>query len=197
MLKRKLTYGLSTVLLGMSLAAPASAECSATPTCGQNGGGGSESRAPVVSYDSAFYGFTTGVYGAVNLPFQSSDVTDMSIEPALPEGLQFNTATGGITGTPTTPTQGVSTFVIRAVNAAGQSGSTVIRIAVNPSMRASPTPEPSPSMAPVSSVTPSPSPAASPSVSPSPAVTQEETTGEGNGLIGRWISRLRAAKPTR
>lgn len=218
MLKTKLTCGLSTLLLGMSLAAPAgAATCnSERPTCGQNGTNPdapvrsdspaqNNTPAPVVSYDSSFYGFTVGVYGAINLPFHSSDVTDMSIEPALPAGLQFNTATGGITGTPTTPTQGVPAFVIRAVNSSGHSGSTVIRIAVNPARVApEPSPSPSPSMTPEPTASPLPTPDASvsptPAMSPTPTVSptpqeQQTQSGEGrqgNGLFARLIEKLRA-----
>lgn len=214
MLKLKWTYGMvSTLLLGVSLAAPAGAECTRpqdpcninTGGNGDNGNTGATGGKPAaISYDSNFYGFTTGIYGAVNLPFVS-EMTDMTIEPALPAGLMFNSSTGGITGTPTTPTEGVTAFLIHGCNSdRSRCASTVIRIAVNPARAiATPaptsTPGPSPSMTPMPSATPDVSPSATPthsaSPTPVPSATPGQTSAQKSGKARAWgsfLERLRA-----
>ncbi len=73
--------------------------------------------------------FTTGV--AVNISATTSGVvTSCAVSPALPAGLNFNTTTCAITGTPT----GISpatNYTITASNASG-SANTTVTIAVNP-----------------------------------------------------------------
>nr|MCS3816572.1 RHS repeat-associated protein [Mucilaginibacter sp. X4EP1] len=55
-----------------------------------------------------------------------------SISPALPAGLVFDRATGGISGVPTAATPSATTYNITAVNSLGPSPPATITLAVNP-----------------------------------------------------------------
>ncbi len=70
-----------------------------------------------INYAGAPFSLPRGV--AVNLPpTVSGFVANYSISPALPAGLSFSTATGVISGTPTTSTAAVS-YTVTASNAGG------------------------------------------------------------------------------
>lgn len=103
--------------------------------CG--GGGGSSSPTPPppapssLSYSSPQAVYTVGTAILPNTPTVTGQVSTWSVTPALPAGLALNASTGILSGTPSAPTPGFTTFTVSAANAGG-AASTVLRIAVNP-----------------------------------------------------------------
>jgi hypothetical protein len=77
-------------------------------------------QAPVVTYGGTSFSYTTGV--PVNLVANSTGgaVVTWTIDRALPAGLEFNTASGGISGTPTAVTPSAN-YLVTATNPGGNS----------------------------------------------------------------------------
>ena len=85
--------------------------------------------APTISYTPTTIIDTQNVLAAVLTPTVGGGAaTSITISPALPTGLAFNTSTGVITGTPTT-IQGATSYTITATNAIG-SGTATITLSV-------------------------------------------------------------------
>jgi hypothetical protein len=73
-----------------------------------------------LSYSSAAFTFTTGIAARTLTPSASGGAaTNWSIDPALPAGLNFDTTSGAISGTPTTAAAPTS-YVVTAQNSGGQ-----------------------------------------------------------------------------
>lgn len=87
--------------------------------------------APVISYTGSPFVYNTGTAISSLTPNNSGGAaTSWSISPGLPTGLSFSTTTGVISGTPTA-ISAQTTYTITATNAGG-TGSTTIKITVNP-----------------------------------------------------------------
>ncbi len=72
-----------------------------------------------LNYDTNTVTYTLGEEITANEPSSNGSAVDSySIDPALPEGLNFNTATGVISGTPSAPS-GETTYTVTAENTAG------------------------------------------------------------------------------
>ena len=98
-----------------------------TVSCGGGGGGGGPSIAPPSNLS---YSASTALYrtdGAIlpNVPTVDGDpVTLWQISPALPPGLNLNTASGVIEGSPIAPLD-PTTYTVTAANGGGQTSATV------------------------------------------------------------------------
>ena len=75
--------------------------------------------APAITYSSNSMDFIVNTAITAVSPTNTGGFASYSISPALPDDLNFDTATGGISGTPTTETTG--SYVITATNAFGNS----------------------------------------------------------------------------
>lgn len=76
---------------------------------------------PNISYTPSSNTFTYGITIPNLLPTNSGGtIASFSISPSLPSGLSFNTSTGLISGTPTTP-HAATNYTITATNAGGNS----------------------------------------------------------------------------
>ena len=85
--------------------------------------------APSISYSAQSYTFTQGQAATTVSPANAGGaITSWSVAPALPAGLTLNTATGVISGTPTS-SQSATTFTVTAGNVTGSS-STAISIEI-------------------------------------------------------------------
>ena len=85
-------------------------------------------RAPVISYPQSSYSFKKNIAVSV-IPTTQYRIDSYSIEPALPEGLSFDTSNGQITGTPLNSTSFATSYTITASNSE-KSTSTTISIEV-------------------------------------------------------------------
>lgn len=84
---------------------------------------------PSISYSPSGYTFTYGTTIPDLLPTNTGGViASYSISPSLPAGLSFNTATGLISGTPTSP-HAATNYTVTATNSGGNS-SFVVSISV-------------------------------------------------------------------
>jgi hypothetical protein len=82
-----------------------------------------------ISYGSTAFTYTAGYVGLTLTPTAAGGtITSWSVSPALPQGLNFDTATGVISGTPTTAAASAS-YVITAQNSGG-SATVTLTIAV-------------------------------------------------------------------
>lgn len=87
-----------------------------------------------VSYGASGFTFSASIASATLTPTASGGaVTSWSISPALPAGLSFDTAHGGISGTPTAATAAAN-YVVTAQNSGGQS-SVTLKITVDSGSR--------------------------------------------------------------
>jgi len=87
--------------------------------------------APVISYTGSPFSYIAGVAISSLTPNNTGGAAaTWAISPGLPAGLSFDTTTGIISGTPTAVSS-QTTYTITATNAGG-SGSTTIKITVNP-----------------------------------------------------------------
>jgi hypothetical protein len=82
-----------------------------------------------LAYPQTSIAATIGQAISADTPTVTGTVTTYSINPALPAGLNINTTTGAITGTPTTVTA-QATYTVTAANSFGSTTATV-QIAVN------------------------------------------------------------------
>jgi len=86
---------------------------------------------PIISYTPASNTFVTGTVITTWSPVNTGGAaTSWSISAALPSGLNFDTSTGNITGTPTT-ISATTSYTVTASNSAG-SATASITITVNP-----------------------------------------------------------------
>ncbi|MFI5160154.1 MAG: MBG domain-containing protein, partial [Sphingobacteriales bacterium] len=88
-------------------------------------------QAPTISYTPSTNVYTAGTAIPTLTPTVGGGAADSySVDP-LPAGLSFDTATGIITGTPTTVTA-INTYTVTAISAANGNGTTTITLTVNP-----------------------------------------------------------------
>jgi hypothetical protein len=88
-------------------------------------------RPPVITYSGTPFTFTVGTTIGTATPINTGGTPIVyTISPNLPIGLNFSTATGVISGTPTSVSP-LTVYTITATNSAG-SGNTTINITVNP-----------------------------------------------------------------
>jgi gliding motility-associated-like protein len=85
--------------------------------------------APIITYSNISNVFTQGVDIGTVSPSITNPVSSLTISPALPSGLTFNTSTGQITGT-SSVTSVNTIYTITAINAGG-TGTATISIQVN------------------------------------------------------------------
>ncbi len=76
-------------------------------------------RAPAISYTTPI-GYTVGIVISPLTPTNTGSAATYTVSPALPAGLTINTATGVITGTPTTVSASTN-YTVTATNHAGTS----------------------------------------------------------------------------
>ena len=86
---------------------------------------------PTLSYTGSPYTYTTGVAISNLIPTVTGSPLNYSISTALPTGLNFNTSTGVISGTPTV-TSVSSSYTITANYNGGITATAAINITVNP-----------------------------------------------------------------
>ena len=119
-------------LLGSCLTLVLAASCGG----GGGGGGGGGTPAPAnVVYPTNPALYTVGFAIAPNIPSVDGTVTGWSISPSLPAGLAFDTATGGISGTPLAGLD-TSDFTVTATNGGGMAVATFNLTVAQPGPRA-------------------------------------------------------------
>jgi 6-phosphogluconolactonase len=105
-----------------------------TAACG--GGGGSSVQAPQnLSYPRSHALYAKGVEGVETAPTLSGNASSWTITPALPAGLVFDTATGVVSGAPSTLSPATD-HTVRASNSAGFAETTLRVSVVKPSFLA-------------------------------------------------------------
>jgi len=88
-------------------------------------------QAPVITYPTPDV-FVVGTFATISPNSTGGAVASYSISPGLPAGLNFNTGTGVISGTPTTVTAGAN-YTVTATNVTA-SANFVVNITVNPAL---------------------------------------------------------------
>jgi hypothetical protein len=107
-----------------------------------SGGGGSGGTSPPVTVAPTALQYPTPLALIINTaitpltPTVAGEVTSYSVTPALPAGLSFDTASGVISGTPTSVTAQAN-YTVKANNAAGSTTS-IVSIAVMAGATAAP-----------------------------------------------------------
>lgn len=101
--------------------------------CGGGGGGGSTNESPIPAPAGLAYStpqvFVVGQPITTLSPTVTGVVTAYTVSPALPAGLNLNSGTGAISGTPTAPAA-AGNYTVTASNSSGQATAT-LSIAVN------------------------------------------------------------------